>query len=340
MCASPCGHILQTREPNYLVLLTDVQVMFFHTVYGVFFWEFFTTLDYEWRVIRGHIPYRWTIWIYSITRVAGLMGAILSFVGMDVATPLNCQLWISFQLFFTYLSLATASLLIVLRVIAIWNKNKFAMTMAIGVWGINVVFLIQGIVRVRAAWLPTPLVSCLVVNNTTVAPSLISMAITDIVLLLIMLVGLLRLRCNGRGAFGLGHLLWQQGVIWTFLATAAEVPPAVMIVLNLNDPLDIMLQVSAVVTMTVAATRMHRSLVDFTSRTSDCVDESFQMSCAKFSKATQSHTRPIPPNSSQITVHTLFEQDLARMSDRDLSVNADEEMREKPSRLGLDEATV
>jgi hypothetical protein len=70
------------------------------------------------------------------------------------------------------------------------------------------------------------------------------------------------------------------------------------------------------------------------------VDESIQVSCPKFSKAIQSHTRPIPPNSSQITVHTLFEQDLARMSDRDLSVNVDEEMREKPSRLGLDEATV
>lgn len=26
-------------------------------------WEFFTTLDYEWRVIRGHRPYRWTIWV-------------------------------------------------------------------------------------------------------------------------------------------------------------------------------------------------------------------------------------------------------------------------------------
>ncbi len=26
-------------------------------------WEFFTTLDYEWDVIQGHRPYRWTIWV-------------------------------------------------------------------------------------------------------------------------------------------------------------------------------------------------------------------------------------------------------------------------------------
>lgn len=26
-------------------------------------WEFLTTLDYEWRVIRGRLPYLWTIWV-------------------------------------------------------------------------------------------------------------------------------------------------------------------------------------------------------------------------------------------------------------------------------------
>jgi len=39
------------------------------------------------------------------------------------------------------------------------------------------------------------------------------MAVTDIVLLLIMLVGLLRLRCGDGGTFGLGRLaqlLWKQ----------------------------------------------------------------------------------------------------------------------------------
>ena len=26
-------------------------------------WEFVTTLDYEWSVIRRHRPFRWTIWV-------------------------------------------------------------------------------------------------------------------------------------------------------------------------------------------------------------------------------------------------------------------------------------
>ena len=31
-------------------------------------WEFVTTLDYEWDVLRGHRPFRWTIWVGSNTR--------------------------------------------------------------------------------------------------------------------------------------------------------------------------------------------------------------------------------------------------------------------------------
>ena len=26
-------------------------------------WEYFTSIEYEWSVIRGHRPYRWTIWV-------------------------------------------------------------------------------------------------------------------------------------------------------------------------------------------------------------------------------------------------------------------------------------
>ena len=35
-----------------------------HVTYPCFpSWEFITTLDYEWSVIRGHRPYQWTIWV-------------------------------------------------------------------------------------------------------------------------------------------------------------------------------------------------------------------------------------------------------------------------------------
>lgn len=32
-------------------------------------WEFLTTLGYEWDVIRGRLPYRWTIWVRTNIRI-------------------------------------------------------------------------------------------------------------------------------------------------------------------------------------------------------------------------------------------------------------------------------
>ncbi|KAI0284060.1 hypothetical protein BC826DRAFT_170495 [Russula brevipes] len=259
-------------------------VKLWHAVNGLYLWEFVTTLDYEWSVIRRRRPYRWTIWIYSLARVACAIGAILSFVGMDVETPFDCQLWVTSELILAYLSTAAASLLIVLRMcvvlslllhdnpqeqplidvasIAIWNKNKVVTVTAYSIWGINVAFLIQAIARLESTW-TTAQDGCVVLNSETGVPTLISIVVTDVALLLIMLVGLLRSCRNGDGMFGLTRFLWKQGVIWLLIAAAAEIPPVVFIILNLNDPFNLMFQVPSLITMTIAATRMHRYLVDF-----------------------------------------------------------------------------
>ena len=80
--------------------------------------------------------------------------------------------------------------------------------------------------------------------------------VTDVVLFLIMLSGLLRLGVHGSGTFVLGRFLWKQvwwcrfsltaplsihqcigprkGVIWFLLATVAEVPSTVSLSLRLR----------------------------------------------------------------------------------------------------------
>lgn len=50
----------------------------------------------------------------------------------------------------------------------------------------------------------------MVYNTESNKPNIIVTLITDIILLLMMLVGLLRIRREGGGTFGLGRLLWKQ----------------------------------------------------------------------------------------------------------------------------------
>jgi hypothetical protein len=51
---------------------------------------------------------------------------------------------------------------------------------------------------------------CEVLNMRITKLNLIVSLVTDIILLFVMLIGLLRLRLHERTAFGLGRLLWRQ----------------------------------------------------------------------------------------------------------------------------------
>jgi hypothetical protein len=60
---------------------------------------------------------------------------------------------------------------------------------------------------------------CALTNIEISKPSFISLLVTDIVLLLTMLAGLLRLSRRNAGTFELGRFLWKQvGHWWFFLA--------------------------------------------------------------------------------------------------------------------------
>jgi len=122
-----------------------------HVMAGLYIWEVVTTLDYEWSVLRGHRPYRWTIWIYCLTRVAALTAITLNLISDNVMSRFNCEIEIIFELIFGYLAFATASLLIVLRIIVIWNKKKIIIAIATILWVINVALIING----KPYFLPT-----------------------------------------------------------------------------------------------------------------------------------------------------------------------------------------
>jgi hypothetical protein len=69
--------------------------------------------------------------------------------------------------------------------------------------------------QIRAVWVPVT-TSCEITNLEVAQPSLTSLLVTDIVLLLTMLAGLLRLSRRDVGTFELGRFLWKQVRHWWF----------------------------------------------------------------------------------------------------------------------------
>ncbi|KAI0063374.1 hypothetical protein BV25DRAFT_1802135, partial [Artomyces pyxidatus] len=238
-------------------------VKFLHTIDGIYIWEYFTTLSYEMAVLTGRRPYRWTIWIYSVTRLGTLTAVIVNLIGFNVTSRINCQAWITSELVFAYIAFAAASLLIVLRIAAIWNRNRYAMALAAAIWLTNVGFLIHALTTsARSVWVPAS-GSCAVLHSNNSRNNIAVTLTTDVVLLSTMLAGLLIVRKDGAASFGIWRMLYKQGLIWLLLATIAEVPPVVFTSLNLNDAWNLMFQTPALIVMTIAATRMYRDLTDF-----------------------------------------------------------------------------
>jgi len=220
-------------DPAVVLQCVAILQKFWHTISGLYVWEFITTLGYELDILRGRRPYRWTIWIYSFTRVATLVAVILNFIVLDIMTPIDCQVWLPFELIFSYLGVSAASLLIIFRIFAIWNKDRVVVTISVAAWIVSAGSVIQAIARTRSTW-NSDVQTCVVPNAESNNPNITVTLIADVIVLLTVLIGLFRLRREGVGRFGIGLLLWNQGVLWLILATIAEVPPTVLIILNLN----------------------------------------------------------------------------------------------------------
>ena len=63
--------------------------------------------------------------------------------------------------------------------------------------------------QIRSSWTPVA-GTCVISNVHSMKLNIIITLITDIALLLIMLIGLLRLGFNEPGVHGLGRLMWRQ----------------------------------------------------------------------------------------------------------------------------------
>ncbi|KAI0287050.1 hypothetical protein BC826DRAFT_1189258 [Russula brevipes] len=321
------------RDPAAIARDTETMVKFWHIMDGLYTWEFLTTLSYEWSVIRGHRPYRWPIWIYSLTRMFALLAVIVDVVMLDiVATDIvGCHAAFVIQFVLSYLSLGTASILIQLRILAIWNRNRVVVAIAAIIWLANSAIFLEGNSQLRAVWI-SDREGCAILDINGLKRILVAAFVSGTVLLLIMLLGLLRMGLYGSDTLALGRLMWKQGVLWVLLTVIIEVPPTVFVCLNLNDALTIMFLRPWQISMSIAATRMHRALTNFGS--SDISYESAPNSGPRPSipKAKGTHVTPPLPPQIAVAVNTASEgYPVSKVVHHGPSVSVGEQLRKSPA---------
>ncbi|KAF8487406.1 hypothetical protein DFH94DRAFT_26175 [Russula ochroleuca] len=172
------------------------------------------------------------------------------------------------------------------------------------IWVTNNALLLLGTIQLRAKWSPESN-ACIQSNSNGTKNAIIGSLFSDVVLLLIMLIGLFPLYREGGGALTLARTLWKQGLIWLLIATVAEVPSTVFLILNLNAPLNRITRDSSMIIVTIAATRLYRSLTNIYS--SNISLESPRGTGRPVSEQWV-QPRTIPLNRMEVSVRTEFDQ--------------------------------
>ncbi|KAI9458669.1 hypothetical protein BJY52DRAFT_1372037 [Lactarius psammicola] len=207
------------------VIEADFRVLekFVFAVQGVYIWEYFSTLWFEWSFITGVQPYRWSIWVYSGTRLFTLMNVVSNLVGFGVKTRMNCQLWVYAELVdHRARRILTPPVMMTAEIrSAIWSRNKWILGACLCAYSTNIAFLIRSIVIAKGSWVEQ-LRACVFIDGEKGRDNIMATFFSEVFLLLVMTTGLLRQRDHY-----LGRLLFNQCMICLVVATFAEVPPFV-----------------------------------------------------------------------------------------------------------------
>ncbi|VDB92330.1 unnamed protein product [Peniophora sp. CBMAI 1063] len=232
----------------------------FHAVLGIAIWEYLSTFDYELDIWLGKRRYLWSIWIYSSCRFFLMLWLFTLVVQQNGGITTHCTTFFLVCALFAYLAIGAASVLIALRVVAIWEHRKPIKILSYAMIGASFALNMRDASLVRARY-DSNIDACTAVSTYKFLPNGIGILVTDVILVSLMLVGLLRME-EARHS-GIVRFLYRQGLVWFTLVVIAEVPTVVLVALNLNDTLTIMLHPFEVSALCICATRLYRSLTDY-----------------------------------------------------------------------------
>jgi len=228
-----------------------------HVVDGIYLWEFICNIGFELSLVRGRRQWRWTAALYIATRFFTISQVVTDLVGLNLTDQFNCKVWLIVTLFFRYITTSLALSLYSLRCIAIWQRSRYVIGVTVVLVLANVVVWARRVAKASAIWLPEAQ-SCLrlhthvaIVNNGLLLAS-------EVFLLLLMAYGIY-MRNAGPRAF---KIMYREGLLWLTFAALVQTIPVVFLILNLNDPMNGIFIVPAVIFASIGATRMYRTLSD------------------------------------------------------------------------------
>ncbi|KAG1741879.1 uncharacterized protein EDB91DRAFT_1129973 [Suillus paluster] len=236
-----------------------------HALLGLYVWEFFVSLDFDWAVLTGKKKFHWPMIFYFAGRYLLLSAMVGIAVGLDTPREINCRALYAFNQLAGDAAVGLASINLSLRTVAIWAHNKWIIILLIliiiGHWSL----ILQGLL-LTAVWVPG--VGCQIMhsNTTILAATFIYSMCFDFVVMCLSAYKLawipMRRGTNGARTKLVG-MLFSDGLIYFFITFVVNLIATTFMILHLNTITSIIFNVPAAVASTIVASRVVRRLNNF-----------------------------------------------------------------------------
>ncbi|OJT08115.1 hypothetical protein TRAPUB_970 [Trametes pubescens] len=246
-----------------LIVDSTVFLKFMHALSGLYFWEYVTSLDFEWGFFTGKKRFHYPAIFYFLNRYCLLFTMIGILIALDTTTEIDCQALYTFNQIMGQAASGLASINLSIRTMALWSHHRWIVipivVIILGHWSL----ILQGVL-VKASWVDGQ--GCLVTgsNNTILAATFIYSMCFDLIILLLSMYKLVIGVKGGRSQ--LMTLLFKDGLVYFIIAFLSNLLATVFIMLNLNAIMSVIFNVPAAIFSTIVACRAVRRLTNFSTR--------------------------------------------------------------------------
>jgi len=258
------------KSPVELKLDADAFTKLNHALLGLYVYEWFISLGFEWDFIIGRKRFRWPLLFYFANRYLLLFALIGIAIALDTTSKIDCQALYTFNQLAGNAAVGLASINLSIRTMAVWSQNIYIVTflvlLILGHWSL----ILQGIL-LKATWVDG--VGCVITetNNRILAATFIYSMCFDFSVLALnayRLVGS-NSRTTGLAGSRIAKMIFEDGLIFFIIAFLSNVVATVFMVRNLNQIMSVIFNVPAAIASTIVACRVVRRLTNFTNRAAE-----------------------------------------------------------------------
>ncbi|KAG8957783.1 hypothetical protein FRC03_009816 [Tulasnella sp. 419] len=274
------------QDPNTIAAHANAFNKLMFVNLGLYIWEMLCTMKYDFSVFSGRRKFKWPMTVYFICRYTLIFSIIGVISSLNIKTKVNCQAMYLFNQITGNITIGSASTLLMLRTIAIWSRKLYIVIplglLALGQWAI----LFYGVFTIRARW-SDEAQACVIFGTYALALNLIyiyTMAY-DLVVLVLSIIGLIKTASRS----DLWELLFKDGLAYFFVAFTSNTIPAVFLILNLNQVMNIIFTVPAATASTIVACRGFVRLANWGNQDRHISNFTQRLSRFEVAKPSQSH---------------------------------------------------